>query len=115
MPSSSSLIPTSFIHGGPLVWDRAIGKTREVLEGAQSLCAAGTAEAEGDEVELLASSCQLHFKFLSHIREGTNLLGGAAVPKEICCESPVVEVFSSGEEGSELRISRVEHGLDPIR
>ena len=78
-------------------------------------CAASVAEAEGDEVELLASSCQLRFILLPHIREGTNSLGGAAVSKEVCCESPVVEIFGSGKEGSESRISRVEHGLDPIR
>ena len=115
MPSSSSLVPTSFVRRGPLVWDRAIGKTREVLEGAQSFCAAGATEAEGDEVELFPSSCQLRFILLLYVREGMNSLGGAAVSKEVCCEPPVVEIFGSGKEGSESRISRVEHGLDPIR
>ena len=115
LPLSSSLIPASFVRRGPLIWDRAIGKTREVLEGAQSLCAASATEAEGDEVELFSSSCQFRFILLSYIREGMNSLGGAAISEEVCCEPPVVEVFGSCEEGSELRISRVEHGLDPIR
>ena len=115
LPSSSSLVLASFIRRGPLVWDRAIGKTREVLEGAQSLCTAGVTEAEGNEVELFSSPCQLRFILLPHIREGTNSLGCAAISEEVCCEPPVIEVFGSSEEGSESRISRVEHGLDPIR
>ena len=84
-------------------------------EGVQSLCTTGATEAEGDEVELFMSSCQLRFILLPHICEGMNSLGGATVLKEVCCESSVVEIFGSGEEGSESRISRVEHGLDPIR
>ena len=115
LPSSSSLVPASFVRRGPLVWDQAIGKTREVLEGTQSLCAAGATETEGDEIELFSSPCQLRFILLPHIREGPNSLSCAAVSKEVCCEPPVVKVLGSGEEGSESRISRVEHGLDPIR
>ena len=75
-----------------------------MLERAQLLCAVGVAEAEGDEVELFTSSCQLRFKLLSHIREGTNSLGGAAAPKEVCCEPPVVKIFGSSKEGSEFRV-----------
>ena len=86
-----------------------------MLEGFQSLCAVGSAEAEGDEVELLMSSCQSRFKVLSDIREGTNSFSRGAVSEEICGESPVVEVLSSGEEGLKSRINRVEHGSDPTR
>ena len=114
MPSSS-LVFTSFVSRGPIVWDQAIGKTRKVLERPQSFCAAGPAEAEGDEVELFTSSCQSHFKVLSDVREGTDSLGCAAVSEKVCSESPVVEVFSSSKEGSKSRINRIEHGLDPTR
>ena len=115
LPSSSLLVLTSFVCGGPLVWDRAVGKTREVLEGSQSFRAAGPAEAEGDEVELFTSSCQSRFKVLSDVREGTDLFSCAAVSEEVGCESPVIEVFSSSEEGSKSRINHIEHGLDPTR
>ena len=56
-----------------------------------------------------------HFKVLSGVREGTDSLGHAAISEEVGGESPVVEVFSSGEEGSKSRINRVKHGLDPTR
>ena len=67
LPSLSSLIPASFVCGRPLVWDRAVGKTHEVLERGQLLCAMGAAEAKGDEVEVFSSPCQSHFKVLSGI------------------------------------------------
>ena len=115
MPSSSSLVPASFVCEGPLVWDRAIRKTREVLERGQLLCAAGTAEVEGDEVELFTSSCQPRFKVLLDVREGMDSFGRAAVSEKVGGKSPIVEVFGSGEEGLKSRINRVEHGLDPTR
>ena len=70
-----------------------------MLEGGQSLCAMGMAEPKGDEVEVFLSPCQSRFKVLSGVREGTNSLHCAAISKEVGCESPIVEVFSSGEEG----------------
>ena len=115
LPSSSSLIPTLFVRGGPLIWDQAIGKTREVLKRGQSLCTVGTAEAEGDEVEFFASPCQPCFKVLLHIREGMDSLGRAAVLEKVSCKPPVIEVFCPSEEGSKSRINRIEHGSDPTR
>ena len=86
-----------------------------MLEGSQSFRAVGPAEAEGDEVELFTSSCQSRFKVLSDVQEGTDSFSCAAVLEEVGCESPVIEVFNSGKEGSKSRINHIKHSLDPTR
>ena len=86
-----------------------------MLERGQLLCTTGAAEAKGDEVEIFLSPCQSRFKVLSGVQEGTDLLCHAVVSEEVSRKSPIVEVFSSGKEGSKSRINRVKHGLDPTR